>query len=94
MVMKKKLTSGSQHVSIQVKRWLKWLVEGLINNLLDSDCPTAKSLLDKANFYIVPNMNPDGSVRGHLRTNAVGTNLNREWQSPSLEKSPERILRR
>ncbi|MBR9727206.1 M14-type cytosolic carboxypeptidase [Shewanella intestini] len=67
----------------------EWLVEGLLNQLLDSDNPTAKKLLDKANFYIVPNMNPDGSARGHLRTNAVGTNLNREWQSPSLEKSPE-----
>ncbi len=67
----------------------EWLIEGLLNQLLDSDCPTAKLLLDKANFYIVPNMNPDGSVRGHLRTNAVGTNLNREWQSPSLERSPE-----
>lgn len=67
----------------------EWLVEGLLNRLLDSDCPTAKALLDKANFYIVPNMNPDGSVRGHLRTNAAGVNLNREWQTPSLEKSPE-----
>ncbi|WP_394205322.1 M14-type cytosolic carboxypeptidase [Shewanella waksmanii] len=67
----------------------EWLVEGLLNNLLDGDCPTAKALLDKANFYIVPNMNPDGSARGHLRTNAAGVNLNREWQSPSLAKSPE-----
>ncbi|WP_413495258.1 M14-type cytosolic carboxypeptidase [Shewanella baltica] len=67
----------------------EWLVEGLVNRLLDNDCPTAKALLDKANFYIVPNMNPDGSVRGHLRTNAIGINLNREWQTPSLEKSPE-----
>lgn len=67
----------------------EWLVEGLVNRLLDNDCPTAKALLDKANFYIVANMNPDGSVRGHLRTNAIGINLNREWQSPSLEKSPE-----
>ncbi|MBE0442755.1 MAG: M14 family metallopeptidase [Psychrobacter sp.] len=67
----------------------EWLVEGLLYALLDSDNPTSKSLLDKANVYIVPNMNPDGSVRGHLRTNAVGTNLNREWESPSLEKSPE-----
>ena len=67
----------------------EWCVEGLLNRLLDQDCPVAKSLLDKANFYIVPNMNPDGSVRGHLRTNAVGVNLNREWQSPTLEKSPE-----
>lgn len=67
----------------------EWLVDGLIHSLLDSDNPTGKLLLDKANFYIVPNMNPDGSVRGHLRTNAVGVNLNREWLNPSLEKSPE-----
>jgi murein tripeptide amidase MpaA len=67
----------------------EWLIEGLLHSLLDSDNATGKLLLDKANFYVVPNMNPDGSVRGHLRTNAVGTNLNREWQSPSLDKSPE-----
>ena len=67
----------------------EWLVEGLLYSLLDGDNATGKLLLDKANFYIVPNMNPDGSVRGHLRTNAVGTNLNRAWSNPSLEKSPE-----
>ncbi len=67
----------------------EWLVEGLLYRLLDSDDPVSKQLLDKANFYVVPNMNPDGSVRGHLRTNAAGVNLNREWQTPSLEKSPE-----
>lgn len=67
----------------------EWLVEGLMNSLLDSNNPTGKLLLDKANFYIVPNMNPDGSARGHLRTNAAGINLNREWLNPSLEKSPE-----
>ena len=43
----------------------------------------------KATFHIVPNMNPDGSFRGHLRTNAAGVNLNREWHSPTPEKSPE-----
>lgn len=67
----------------------EWLVEGLMYGLLDDNNATAKRLLEKANFYIIPNMNPDGSVRGHLRTNAVGTNLNREWLNPSLEKSPE-----
>ncbi len=67
----------------------EWLVDGLLHSLLDSDNSTAKLLLDKANFYVVPNMNPDGSVRGHLRTNALGVNLNREWLNPSLEKSPE-----
>jgi murein tripeptide amidase MpaA len=39
-------------------------------------------------------MNPDGSRRGHLRTNALGVNLNREWLDPSLEKSPEVYLTR
>ena len=32
-------------------------------------------------WHVVPNMNPDGSIRGHLRTNAGGANLNREWAS-------------
>ena len=67
----------------------EWYVEGLLNRLFDGDDATSRLLLEKAVFYVVPNMNPDGSVRGHLRTNAVGTNLNREWLEPSLEKSPE-----
>ncbi len=48
----------------------EWLIEGLLDRLLDEDDGVARALLDKAVFYIVPNMNPDGSVRGHLRTNA------------------------
>lgn len=67
----------------------QWFIEGLLERLFDEDDGIARSLLTKAVFYIVPNMNPDGSVRGHLRTNAVGVNLNREWQTPSLEYSPE-----
>ncbi|NOU50961.1 carboxypeptidase family protein [Pseudoalteromonas sp. JBTF-M23] len=67
----------------------EWFVEGLLHKLLDDEDPHAAALLSKAVFHIVPNMNPDGSVRGHLRTNAAGVNLNREWQTPSLEKSPE-----
>jgi len=70
----------------------EWLIEGLLDRLLDEDDGVARALLDKAVFYIVPNMNPDGSVRGHLRTNAAGMNLNREWQTPSMEKSPEVFL--
>lgn len=67
----------------------EWLVEGLIEALLDSANPIGRELLKHAVFYIVPNMNPDGSARGNLRTNAAGANLNREWMSPSREKSPE-----
>ncbi|SFD01246.1 M14 family metallopeptidase [Pseudoalteromonas denitrificans] len=70
----------------------QWFVEGLLHKLLDDEDAHAAALLSQAVFYIVPNMNPDGSVRGHLRTNAKGVNLNREWQSPSMESSPEVFL--
>jgi murein tripeptide amidase MpaA len=67
----------------------EWLVEGMIDALLDDADPLARRLLAQAALYIVPNMNPDGSVRGNLRTNASGANLNREWMAPSPERSPE-----
>jgi len=67
----------------------EWLVEGMLDALLDAANPVARKILQKAVFYVVPNMNPDGSVRGNLRTNAAGANLNREWMTPSLETSPE-----
>ena len=70
----------------------EWFVEGMLDRLLDEDDGVARALLNKAVFYIVPNMNPDGSVRGHLRTNAVGANLNREWLTPSMDRSPEVFL--
>lgn len=67
----------------------EWWMEGLINRLVDSSDPVVNSVLDRAVLYLVPNMNPDGSRRGHLRTNAVGSNLNREWDNPTVERSPE-----
>ena len=67
----------------------EYWMEGAFEKLLDDADPVARRLLQKATFHIVPNMNPDGSRRGHLRTNAVGVNLNREWHEPSAEKSPE-----
>lgn len=70
----------------------EWLMEGLLGRLLDEDDPVARALLEVAEFWIVPNMNPDGSRRGHLRTNASGANLNREWREPTLERSPEVYL--
>lgn len=70
----------------------EWFMEGFIDRLLDEDDGVARSLLNSAVFYLVPNMNPDGSARGHLRTNAKGVNLNREWQTPSMENSPEVYL--
>lgn len=93
------LTIGNQ-VDSDLKVWIiarqhpgetmaEWFIEGLLGRLLDPQDPTARALLDQATFYIVPNMNPDGSALGNLRTNAVGANLNREWLEPTMERSPE-----
>lgn len=70
----------------------EWWMEGFLERMLDPISAISKDLLARAVFYVVPNMNPDGSARGHLRTNAVGVNLNREWGTPTLEKSPEVYL--
>ncbi len=67
----------------------QWYVEGMLERLLDPADPVARRVLERAVVRIVPNMNPDGSVRGNLRTNAAGANLNREWLEPSRERSPE-----
>jgi murein tripeptide amidase MpaA len=67
----------------------EWWMEGALEKLTDEDDPVARVLRRECTFHIVPNMNPDGSRRGHLRTNAVGVNLNREWHAPTPERSPE-----
>lgn len=71
----------------------EWFVEGLVKRLAGwgdwAGDPVARKLYEHAVFYIVPNMNPDGSVHGNLRTNAVGANLNREWLEPDAQRSPE-----
>jgi murein tripeptide amidase MpaA len=74
--------------------------EGLLTRLLGLDTggrrdEVTRQALELYTFYIVPNMCPDGAVRGHLRTNSVGANLNREWctkgeyEAPTLHRSPE-----
>jgi murein tripeptide amidase MpaA len=67
----------------------EWWMEGALEKLTDEDDPVARVLRKECTLRVVPNMNPDGSRRGHLRTNALGVNLNREWHAPSAEKSPE-----
>ena len=77
---------GRQHPGETMAEW--WM-EGALDKLLDDADPVARVLKRRATFHIVPNMNPDGSRRGHLRTNAAGINLNREWHEPSAQRSPE-----
>ncbi|KLU28215.1 hypothetical protein EOS_00020 [Caballeronia mineralivorans PML1(12)] len=71
----------------------EWFVEGLIKRLAGwgdwAGDPVARLIFDHVVFHIVPNMNPDGSALGNLRTNAAGANLNREWMEPDAARSPE-----
>jgi murein tripeptide amidase MpaA len=67
----------------------EWWMEGALALLTDPSSALARTLRQRCTFHVVPNCNPDGSRRGHLRTNATGINLNREWDNPSADKSPE-----
>ncbi|GGD59038.1 hypothetical protein GRI62_00985 [Erythrobacter arachoides] len=67
----------------------EWWMEGALEVLTDPADAIGRVLRQKCRLHVVPNCNPDGSFRGHLRTNAEGVNLNREWENPSAERSPE-----
>jgi murein tripeptide amidase MpaA len=67
----------------------EWWMEGALEALVDPAFAAARVLRRLATVHAVPNMNPDGSVRGYLRTNAAGANLNREWAAPTAARSPE-----
>lgn len=67
----------------------EWWMEGALQALCDPADPVGRVLRAKCRLHLVPNCNPDGAFRGHLRTNAAGVNLNREWDEPSAERSPE-----
>ena len=67
----------------------EWFMEGVIERLERQDDPVLNKLLASADLYLVPNMNPDGAFHGHLRTNAMGQDLNRAWQTASQDISPE-----
>jgi murein tripeptide amidase MpaA len=77
---------GRQHPGETMAEW--WL-EGLLDALLDEKNEVAINLRQSVRIFVVPNMNPDGSYRGHIRGNALGQDLNRVWDDPSAEKTPE-----
>ncbi|NIJ06649.1 murein tripeptide amidase MpaA [Sphingomonas vulcanisoli] len=88
------LGEGSKQVWLYARQhpgetMAEWWMEGALARLTDLHDPAARVLRREATFHIIANMNPDGSRRGHLRTNAAGVNLNREWHEPTPERSPE-----
>ncbi len=72
----------------------EWWMEGALDALTDPADPVGRVLRQRCRLHVVPNVNPDGSRRGHLRTNAIGVNLNREWDNPTPERSPEVVALR
>lgn len=77
---------GRQHPGESMASW--WM-EGFLDRITDPSDALSRVVRAGATLHVVPHMNPDGGVRGHLRVNAAGTNLNRAWHEPSMEASPE-----
>lgn len=67
----------------------EWFILGFLQRMLEETDSVARKILEQACVYVIPNMNIDGSIAGNLRSNTAGANLNREWQKPTLERSPE-----
>ncbi|MEQ8348081.1 MAG: M14-type cytosolic carboxypeptidase [Sneathiellaceae bacterium] len=67
----------------------EWWMEGFLDRLARTDDPAVARLRRQAVIHAVPNMNPDGSFRGNIRTNAAGMDLNRAWLKPDPETTPE-----
>ena len=65
-----------------------WCLEGLIEELLSST-PFARSLRDNAVFYILPFNNPDGVALGHSRCDAIGVNMEINYDRPDSLTRPE-----
>lgn len=66
----------------------QWLAEGVITHLADH-IGAQQTVATPVCFYIVANMNPDGTALGNHRTNANGINLNRHWATPDPRLCPE-----
>ena len=68
-----------------------WLVQGLIQKLLDGT-DLANRCLDRYGVYIMPMASKDGVVRGHTRFNMMGADLNRNWDQPvAPDHAPENL---
>ena len=56
-----------------------YIVEGIIDYLVNSPDVEADELRNKFVFKIVPMLNPDGVIAGNYRCSLVGSDLNRQY---------------
>lgn len=59
-----------------------FVIQGLIEFLLDLTNPISENLRKNFIFKIVPMLNPDGVINGNFRTSLIGKDLNRLWDDP------------
>jgi len=59
-----------------------WVVEGLVRSLLADDAENRRYLQSYC-VYVMPMANKDGVARGWTRFNALGKDLNRNWDRPA-----------
>ena len=60
-----------------------FMVQGVIDFLMQPHCKEAQALRELFIFKIVPMLNPDGVINGNYRCNILGVDLNRRWTNPS-----------
>ena len=66
----------------------QYMLQGIIDKLMDFDDLQTQVLLRNYVFKIIPNLNPDGVARGMWRFDTQGINLNRYYENPKDEKHP------
>jgi hypothetical protein len=65
-----------------------WAAEGALRFLLSPDARAVR-IRDAAAFKIIPMADPDGVVRGGVRFNKNGYDLNRNWDAVDAKLMPE-----
>ncbi|TMW67598.1 hypothetical protein Poli38472_011218 [Pythium oligandrum] len=65
-----------------------FILDGMLRLLLHPTDESAASLRRHFVFKIIPMLNPDGVCQGYYRTDTRGVNLNRVYESPTLENEP------
>lgn len=65
-----------------------FVLNGILNFLLNEKSEQARLLREKFVFKIIPILNPDGVYRGYYRHDTKNQNLNRYYLEPTPEDQP------